>query len=91
MIFTRDLILPNYNWSIGTPMHDSYCCSKMKRNLMYMIVCFLGLNQHNDSLSNNLLLNLVFSNIRDSLLSISYFHMGSLDSYPSLVNDCKLI
>jgi hypothetical protein len=51
---------------------------------MYMIVCFLGLNQHNDSLSSSFVLDLVFSNIKDSVLSVSYFYMVIL------VHDCKL-
>jgi hypothetical protein len=81
VILTGDFNVPNYNWSYGTPLPDAHYYSKIKENLFYATTCFLGLNQHKDTVPNCTLLDLVFTNITDLSVSISDFYMVSPDKY----------
>jgi hypothetical protein len=57
--------MSNYNWSYVTPLSDAHYYCKIKGNLFHATTCFLGLNQHNDTVPNGSLLDLVLTNIND--------------------------
>jgi hypothetical protein len=74
-----------------TPLPKAHY-SKIKGNLFHATICFLGLNQHNDTVPNGSLLDLVFTNISDLNISISNFSMVSSDKYhPPLLLDFHLM
>jgi hypothetical protein len=80
-----------YQWSNGTPLHNSYYNNKIKGNLIHTTVCFLGLHQHNDAVPHSSVLESIFSNIKDLNISISNCSTINPDSYhPPVLLDCKL-
>jgi hypothetical protein len=53
--------------------------------------CFLDLNQHNSSVPNDALLDLILTNVNDLFVSISYYPIVTLDNYHPPLVDFKLI
>jgi hypothetical protein len=61
-------------------MPPRYYCNKVKGNLIHATSCFLGLNQHNNSVSNSALLDLVLTNINDLRVSVLNYPMVASDN-----------
>jgi hypothetical protein len=68
-----DFNVPKYGWINGTPLPNCHYCSKSKGNLIHATSCLLGLYQHNSSVPNSALLDLVLTNINDLRVSVSDF------------------
>jgi hypothetical protein len=68
-----DFNVPKYDLLNGTPLFNCYCHSEIKVNLINATSYFLGLNQHNNSVSNSALFNFVFTNTNDLGISISNY------------------
>jgi hypothetical protein len=83
VILLADFNAPDYDWSNGTPQRNAYYYNTIKGNLIQDTICFLGLNQQNNSVSDSSLLGLLFFNtsIKDLNVSISSCFMVSVDSY----------
>jgi hypothetical protein len=83
--------VPKYDCLNGTPLSNCYYYNKIKGNLIDATSCFLSLNQHNNSTSNNALLDLVFTNINNLCVSFSNYPVVAPDNYhPPLNLDFKL-
>jgi hypothetical protein len=80
-----------YDWINDTPLPNCHYYSKIKSNLVHATSCLLGLYQHNSSVPNITLLDLVLTNINDLRVSVSDFPMISPDNYhPPLSLNFKL-
>jgi hypothetical protein len=73
LVLLGDFNVPKYDWLDVTPLFNCYYYNKIKGNLIHAPSCFLGLNQHNNSVSNSALLDLVFTNINDLRVSVSNY------------------
>jgi hypothetical protein len=83
--------VPKYNWISGTPLPNCHYYSKIKGYLTHATSCLLGLYQHNSSVPNSALLDLVLTNINDLRVSVSDFPMVAPDNYhPPLHLNLKL-
>jgi hypothetical protein len=92
VIMFRDFNVPNYNWTNGEPLPNSYYYNEIKVNSIHTTTCFLGLEQCNSSILNEALLDLVFSNVSDLSVSSSCFAVVTPDKYhPPLNLDLELI
>jgi hypothetical protein len=81
-------VIGNYDWM---PLPNSYSCNKVKGNSIHTATCFLCLVQHNDSVVNSGLLDLVFANVNDSIGSTSNSSVVNLyQHHPLSVLDFKL-
>jgi hypothetical protein len=54
---------------------------KLKEISIHATPCFLGQNQHNNSVSNSALLDLVFANINDLCIPVSNYPVVAPDNY----------
>jgi hypothetical protein len=91
VIVLGDFYVPKFDWLNGTPLSNCYYYNKVKGNLIYATSCFLGLNQHNNSVPNRALLDLVFTNINELCVSLSNYPVVAPDNYhPPLNLDFKL-
>jgi hypothetical protein len=87
VIMLGDFNVPRYNWLNGTQLSNCHYYNKIKGNLIYATSCFLDLNQPNNYISSSALLDLVFTNINDLCVSLSYYPMVAPDNYhPPLIN-----
>jgi hypothetical protein len=72
----------NHNMASGNaPLANSYYHIKIKDKPIPTAICFLGLDQYNNSIINIALLYLVFANISDIKISISSSPVATLDEY----------
>jgi hypothetical protein len=74
-IILGDFNVPNYDWINGTTLPNCHYCSKIKGNLIHATSRLLALYQHNSSVANNALLDLILTNINDLRVSVSDFPM----------------
>jgi hypothetical protein len=86
VIILSDFNVHNYNWLNGTPLSNCYFYNKTKGNFIYSTSCFLGLNQHNNSVSNSTLLDLVSTNISDLCVSLSNYPVVAPGNYHTPLN-----
>jgi hypothetical protein len=83
VIMLEDLNVPMCDWLNGIALSNCYYYNKIKGNLIHAAPCFLGLNQHNNSVPNSTLLDVVFTNINDLCVSISDYPMVAPVSSPT--------
>jgi hypothetical protein len=91
VIILGDFTVPKYDWINGTPLPNCHYYSKIKGNLIQATSCLLGLYQHNSSVANGTLFDLVLTNINDLRVSVSDFPTVAPDNYhPPLHLNLKL-
>jgi hypothetical protein len=73
--------VPKYDWINGTQLSNCHYYSEIKGNLIHATSCLLGLYQHNSSVPNSALFDLVLTNINDLRVSVSAFPMVAPDNY----------
>jgi hypothetical protein len=78
---------PNYDSINGAPLPNIYYCNKIKENSIHVAICFLGLEQLNNSIVNST----VLSDSSDCNASISSSPVVTPDKYyPPLLLDFSL-
>jgi hypothetical protein len=91
VIILDDFNVLKYDWINDTPLPNRHYYSKIKSNLVHAICCLLGLYQHNSSVQNIALLDLVLTIINDLRVSVSDFPMIAPYNYhPPLSLNFKL-
>jgi hypothetical protein len=73
VIILGDFNVPKYDCINGTPLSNCHFYSKIKGNLSHATSCFLGLYQHNSSVPNSALLDLVETGLFVSCCGSSWF------------------
>jgi hypothetical protein len=91
VIILGDFNVPKCDWINDTSLPNCHYCSKVKGNLIHATSCLLGLYQHNSSVPNSALLDLVLTNINDLRVSVYDFPIVAPDNYhPPLHLNLKL-
>jgi hypothetical protein len=90
-----DFNAPKYDWLNGTPLSNCYYYNKIKGNFIYVTSCFLGLNQHNNSISNSALLDQHNNSISNSALldqhNNSISNSALLDQHNNSISNSALL
>jgi hypothetical protein len=91
VLLLGDFNVPGFDWNKGLPSPHCHYYTKMKGDVIHSATCFLGLNQHNHSVSGSNLLDLVFSNSVDiSLDHVDYGLVHSDQFHPPFIIDCSM-
>jgi hypothetical protein len=76
-----DRYVLSYDWLNGANFYNFYCNSKSKEDFIYATSCFLRLNQQKSCVQNNVLLDLVLTNINNLSVSVSGNMLVATDYY----------
>jgi hypothetical protein len=87
-----DFNVPSFNWANGFPQANSHYYTKIRGEDVHSAACFLGLSQHNLTIQNKNLLDLVFANFSCVNVTISNLDLVEPDAlHPSLLIDLRSI
>jgi hypothetical protein len=91
VLLLGDFNVPGFDWNNGSPSPNSHFYTKLKGDVIHSAICYLGLNQHNHSVSGFNLLELVFDNFVD--ISLDYVEHGLVHPdpfHPRFIIDCTI-
>jgi hypothetical protein len=92
VVLLGDFNIPGFDWANGFPQANSHYYTKIRGDVVYRAACFLGLSQHNLTIQNKNLLDLVFANFSCVNVTISNLDLVEPDVlHPSLVIDLRSI
>jgi hypothetical protein len=70
-----DFNVPSFDWNNGSPSPNCHFYTKLKEDVIHSAISYLGLNQHNYSVSGLNLLDLVFFFFFSNFVDISLDHV----------------
>jgi hypothetical protein len=76
-----DFSVSNYDWIDSAPLANSYFHNTIKEKPILTAICFLGLDEHNNSIINSALRDLELADISDINASISSSSVVTPDKY----------
>jgi hypothetical protein len=92
VVLLGDFNVSGFDWANGFPQLDSHYYTKIGGDVFHSAACYLGLSQHNLTIQNKNLLDLVFANVSCVNVTISNFDLVESDAvHPSLVIDLSSI
>jgi hypothetical protein len=91
VLLLGDFNVPGFDPNSGLPSHNCHFYTKLKGDMIYSAICFLGLNQHNYSDSSSNLLDPVFSKFSDLTFDHREYGLVQPDHFHSpFIIDCTM-
>ncbi|PNF19791.1 hypothetical protein B7P43_G14658 [Cryptotermes secundus] len=91
VLLLGDFNVPGYDWDNGFPSPTSHFYTKLRGDVIYSAVCYLGFSQYNHPVNGLNLLDLVFSNFGNfSLISVDQGLVHPDPFHPPFIIDCKI-